>query len=547
MPSEPIHDVCVIGTGAGGGVWIDVCTRAGLDVVGLERGPELGPADFARHDELTNTHRHDGFAPDWRNTLRADSAEIATAHHSASLAQCVGGGTAHWGAVCWRMREDEFRVLSTEGPVEGASLADWPLAYEDLVPYYDRAEKRLGVAGLAGSNPFEPRRDQAYPNPAHPPRRATLALQQGAQKLGQHPFATPLAVNPRPYGGRGMCMYAGQCSTFGCPTHAKASTLSIHIPAARATGGLDLRTETRVVELVVGQDGRVEMARTIDAKGSEREVRARTFVLAAGSLGSPHLLLSSRSARFPNGLANGSGQVGRNLMFHILSYAGFELPEPSMGAFGPVGMVSVDDLHPSQASRGFLRGAIISEAPEPGPLWAAYKANEYLGREHGAWGKPLKDFMRRYPYLGCLISTGEDLPQHANRVDLDPDHVDDLGIALPRITHRSHPNDLALARYFEEAMKEIAMASGAVRAYGFDFSRAKGGSGHIMGTCRMGSDPATSVVDRDCRSHEVSNLYVSDGSCFPTSSGYNPTLTIFAIADRAVTRFLARRMRRETT
>jgi choline dehydrogenase-like flavoprotein len=301
------------------------------------------------------------------------------------------------------------------------------------------------------------------------------------------------------------------------------------------------------VELAAGKDGRVRAARTIDAEGHEREVRARTFVLAAGSLGSAHLLLSSRSARFPNGLANGSGQVGRNLMFHILSYAGFELPEPSMGAFGPVGMVSVDDLHPSRASRGFIRGAIVSEAPEPGPLWAAYKAHEYLGSETGAWGKPLKDFLRRYAYLGSLISTGEDLPQHGNRIDLDPDHVDDLGIALPRITHRSHPNDLALARYFEEQMKEIALAAGAVRAYGFDFSRAKGGSGHIMGTCRMGSDPATSVVGRDCRSHEVPNLYVPDGSCFPTSSGYNPTLTIFANADRAAAQFLARRKRRETT
>ena len=276
-------------------------------------------------------------------------------------------------------------------------------------------------------------------------------------------------------------------------------------------------------------------------------MKARTFVLAAGSLGSPHLLLSSRSARFPDGLANGSGLVGRNLMFHILSYAGFELPEPSMGAFGPVGMVSVDDLHPSQASRGFIRGAVISESPEPGPLWAAYKAHEYLDRETGAWGKPLKDYLRRYPHLGSLLSIGEDLPQLDNRVDLDPDHVDALGIPLPRITHRSHPNDLALAGYFEEKMKEIALASGAVRAYGFDFTGAKGGSGHMMGTCRMGNDPERSVVDRDCRSHEVPNLYVPDGSCFPTSSGYNPTLTIFANADRAVTRYLERRKRSEAT
>lgn len=547
VKSDQIHDVCIIGTGAAGGVWIDACTRAGLDVVALERGPLLEPADFARHDEWSNTHRSDGFAPDWQDTLREESSQVARPGRSASLAQCVGGGTAHWGAVCWRMREDEFRVLSKEGPIDGANLADWPIGYEELAPYYDRAEQRLGLAGQAGSNPFEPKRAVAYPSPAHPPRSATLALQRGAKKLGHHPFPTPLAVNPRPYDGRGMCLNGGQCATFGCPTQAKASTLSIHIPAAQATGRLDLRVDTRVVELVVGRDGRVSAARTADAKGQEQLVRARHFVLAAGTLGSAHLLLQSRSARFPDGLANGSGLVGRNLMFHILSYTGFELPEPSMGAFGPVGMVSIDDFHPSEAARGFVRGAVISEAPEPGPLWAAYKAPEYLGQTTGAWGKPLKDFLRRYPYLGSLLSIGEDLPQQDNRIDLDPEHVDDLGIPLPRITHRSHPNDLALAKYFEERMTEIALAAGAVRAYTFDFTRAKAGSGHMMGTCRMGNDPATSVVDRDCRSHEVPNLYVPDGSCFPTSSGYNPTLTIFANADRAATNFLARLQRKDAT
>ena len=203
-------------------------------------------------------------------------------------------------------------------------------------------------------------------------------------------------------------------------------------------------------------------------------------------------------------------------------------------------MVSIDDFHPSDSARGFIRGAVVSEAAEPGPLWAAYKAPEYLGRSTGAWGKPLKDYLRRYPYLGSLISIGEDLPQLENRVDLDPEHVDDLGIPLPRITHRSHPNDLALAKYFEQRMAEIALAAGAVRAYTFDFTRAKAGSGHMMGTCRMGNDPATSVVDRDCRSHEVPNLYIPDGSCFPTSSGYNPTLTIFANAERVGRRISCR-------
>ena len=546
MAKDRVKDVCVIGTGAAGGVWIDACTRAGLEVVALERGPELGPADFMHHDEWSNTHRGEGFAPDWRDTLRETDGEVAQLGRSAMLAQCVGGGTAHWGGQSWRYREDDFRLLSSEGPVAGANLADWPIRYAELEPWYARAEQRLGLAGRAGANPFEAPRRRGYPNPAHPPRSATLALERGAKALGLHPFPTPLAINSQPYAGRGICLNGGQCSNFGCPTQAKASTLSIQIPAARATGRLELQTGTRAMELVVGANGRVRSVRTRSADGQQGEVRARHFVLAAGSIASPHLLLFSRSARFPDGLANGSGLVGRNLMFHIFSYVGLELPEESFGAFGPAGMLSIDDFHASDAKRGFIRGAVVSEAAEPGPLWAAYKAPDYLGRKTGAWGKPLKDYLRRYPRLAALISIGEDLARHQNRVDLDPDHVDSDGVPLPRITHQNHPNDLALARGFEKTMTQIADAAGAKKTFSFDFTRAKGGTGHLLGTCRMGNDPSKSVVDRAGRSHEVPNLYIPDGSCFPSASGYNPTLTIIANAERMAAGFIERLGRKES-
>lgn len=538
-------DVCVIGTGAAGGVWIDCCTKAGLEVVALERGPRLGPSDFMQHDELTNIHQGRGFASDWQDTLREDPEDEARLGRSVLLANCVGGGTAHWGSWSWRYREDDFRVRGAEGEVPGANLADWPIDYAELAPYYDRVEERLGISGRAGSNPFEAPRQAGYPNPPHPPRLATIALERGAHQLGYHPFPTPIAINSRPHDGRPACLNGGQCSNFGCPVDARASTLAIHLPAAAKTGRLDLRTEARVVELVLGKDGRIKKARYIDREGRDGEVSARTFVLAAGSIGSAHLLLASRSARSPDGLANGSGLVGRNLMFHIFSYVGFELPGLSKGAFGPNGMLAVDDLHASDASRGFIRGGVMAEAAEPGPLWAAYKAPEYLGKEKGAWGKPLKDYLRRFPHLGAMISIGEDLPQYRNRVDLDPDHVDTHGIALPRITHRAHPNDLALAAFFESRMIEIAEAAGATRTWPYDFVSAKGGTGHLMGTCRMGNDPAHSVLDAEARSHEIPNLYVPDASGFPTSGGYNPTLTIFANALRTAERYLERRKRAE--
>lgn len=540
-----MKDVCVIGTGAAGGVWIDACTRAGLDVVAIERGPNLGPADFMRHDELSNIHRGTGFSPAWRDTTRDRASEVAQLGRSTMLAHCVGGGTAHWGAWCWRFREDDFEVLSTEGPIEGANLADWPISYAELAPFYDAAEIRLGLAGEAYANPSEPPRKSAYPNPPHPPRSATQAITAGAKRLGLHPFPTPVAINSRPYQGRSACVNGGMCANFGCPVHAKASTLAIHVPAALATGRLDLRPDCRVIELVTGRDGRVSTARTLDASGREREVHAHNFVLACGGIGSAHLLLSSRSARHPAGLANASGLVGRNLMFHNFAFVFFELPDPSMGALGSAGMVAIDDLHPSDASRGFIRGAVVGESAEPSPIWAAHKATGYLGADTGAWGKPLKDYLRRYPYLAGMVAIGEDLPRLDNQIDLDPTHVDDQGIPLARITYESHRNDLALHDYFDTRMHEIARAAGATKSWSVDTRHTKGGTGHIMGTCRMGNDPAKSVVDKWCRSHEVPNLYIPDGGCFPSSGGYNPTLTIFANAARTAQHFLDSRKREE--
>ena len=175
--SEP-KDVCVIGTGAAGGVWIDACTRAGLEVVALERGPELGPADFVEHDELSNIHRSVGFAPKWQDTLREHDGEPARLGRSVLLAQCVGGGTVHWGSWSWRFRENDFRARSVEGSVEGANLADWPIGYQELAPFYDRAEARLGIAGRAGSNPLEAPRGVAVQAERHVPGRAEAAVHQ---------------------------------------------------------------------------------------------------------------------------------------------------------------------------------------------------------------------------------------------------------------------------------------------------------------------------------------------------------------------------------
>lgn len=533
-----IADVCIVGSGAGGGVMAAELAHAGIDVVVLERGPERTTTDFLHQDELSNMVRQDFFAPDYRETLREHAGQDAKPGRYSLLAQTLGGSMVHWGAWSWRFRADEMRALSRDGAVPGANLADWPIDYAELEPFYAQAEQSLGVSGRSGSNPFEmPRREQ-YPNPPHVYRPSSRLIEEGAHRLGLHPFPSPLAINSRPYEGRAKCMNGGQCAGFGCPVNAKASPLVIHVPAARASGNARFLTGARALEITVDSESRARGVIYRGADGLVREQRARQIIVAGGSIGSATLLLASRSARFPQGLANGSDQVGRNLMSHVFAYLNFEMREPSLAQFGPPGNVAIDDYHPSSAGRGFVGGAVIGEAIDPLPIVSATKSTDYL-RGQRAWGAGLSRYLERYPHYCGMIAIGEDLPQADNRIDLDPDHQDAEGVPLPRITCARHPNDLALARFMEERMREIAEAGGALKTFATEYTAARTASGHIMGTCRMGDDPRTSVIDRWCRTHEVPNLWVVDGSFFPTSGGYNPTLTIVANAYRVAAHFVA--------
>ena len=543
VKSSKVIDVCIIGSGAGGGVMAQQLAEAGIDVVVLERGSERGPADFLKQDELSNMIRQTFFAPDYLESRRSAVNEKAVPGKYSLLAQTVGGSTVHWGSWSWRFRPDEFRVLSQDGALAGANLADWPISYEELEPYYAKAEQALGISGAAGSNPFGAPRQNAYPNPPHVYRPASRLIESGAKKMDLHPFPIPMAINSRVFGGRAKCMNGGLCAGFGCPVHAKASPLSIHLPAAVATGRCRVLPNSRAIEITVDQNNRARSVRYLDAQGKEQELHARQIIVACSSIASSHLLLLSKSARYPTGLANSSDQVGRNLMCHILSQTNFEMAEPSNSIAGPPGNIAIDDFHASDHAREFIRGAVIGEAIEPMPINAALKVGNYLGADPAtkgkrAWGKPLREYLSKFPFLGGMISIGEDLPQASNRIDLDPEHRDIAGIAVPRITHKRHPNDIALGRYFEQRQIDIALAGGAKKAWATDFSQYSTESGHLMGTCRMGNDPKTSVLNRWCRTHDVENLWVIDGSFFPTSGGYNPTLTIFANAYRVADYFI---------
>ena len=534
-------DVCVIGTGAGGGVMIQELTAAGFRVVALQRGPYLRNSDFVSDDELGTVPL---FSPDLVETWRPDAGSEAEIGRFSYVAHCVGGTMTIWGGWNWRFRPDEFRVLSTEGPVPGASLADWPIGYEDLEPYYERAEWEFGVSGDASANLFAPPRKRPFPNPPFPDRTASRRFAQGTTRLGYHPFPTPMAINSRVYGGRPACLLGGACSGYGCPINAKATPFSVGLPAAEATGRLDLRPNSMAAEITVGRDGRARGVRYLDQeRGVWGEVHARHVVVAGNALGTPHLLLMSKSSAFPDGLANSSGLVGRNLMFHVVVQASFLIDEPAYGFTGLETHKAIDDLHPSDPGRGFIRGGVVIEANFPHRLPLAFGLARYAGSTgERSWGSDLKEYLRRFPRIVGAAALLEDLPMEANRIDLDPRVVDMYGLPAPRITHRQHPNDLAMVRWFESRLLEIGDAIGAEKSWVpitvTEDQPMRGGS-HLMGTCRMGDDPDRSVVSRWCRSHDVPNLWIVDGSVFPTSAGYNPTLTILANAYRVADHFVS--------
>jgi choline dehydrogenase-like flavoprotein len=459
----------------------------------------------------------------------------------------------HWAAWAWRFRPDDFKVLSAEGPVAGASLADWPFDYAELAPWYDKAEREFGVAGEAKANPFGAPRDGEYPLPAHPPRTSALLFSRGARKLGYTPFPVPKAINSREHDGRSACMYGGACQQFGCPIHAKATTYSVCLPRARATGRLDLRHDCMAFEITVGEDGRARSVRYLDELRNEREVFARHIVVAGNAIGTPHLLLHSKSGKFPDGLGNSSGLVGRNLTYHHVAFIAYLAEEPTFHFTGLESHAAIDDLHASDPKRGFIRGGVVADMNMSTKQPIMFALTHHLGRAASSrgWGPEYKKYLRTFPRAGGIISILEDLPLETNRVDLDPDVKDAYGLPAPRITHRQHANDIAMNRWYAERQLEIAEAAGVaekwvISTFAISETNHAAGSAHFHGTCRMGDDPKRSVVDRWCRSHDVPNLWVVDGSVFPTAGGYNPTLTILANAYRVADHFVRSAKRLDT-
>jgi choline dehydrogenase-like flavoprotein len=531
-PNDAV-DFVVIGIGAAGGVMAKELATAGFRVVALEQGPWRHEKDF-KHDEVAVMFRH-GLTNDpakQPNTFRKTPGEPVQTQQAVEYGQMVGGGSVHFTTNYWRFHPEDFRERSALGPIAGADLRDWPITYDDLEPYYTKAEWDLGISGLGGSNPFDGPRSKPYPLPPMPVKSSGVLFERAAKKLGLHPFPAPLAVLSEQFRGRPACVHCGYCEAFGCEVGAKSSTLAAVVPAAVKTGRCEIRPNSYVRKIEVGKDGRVSGAIYFDGEGREVYQRTKAVVVCANGAETPRLLLMSKSNAFPQGLANSNGNVGKYLMFDngAMAMALFEHP---LNEYKSVVVTRVlHDYYRSDPKRGFYGGGGIDGRFDYYPAGFALGGMPPNGPQ---WGSEWKRAIRQYyTHVGGTLGHVSCLAVEQNCVSLDDRVKDAWGLPALRVTFKNHPDDLKASEFIAERQKEILEAAGAKKVW---VDPATLGdttlSRHLMGSCRMGDDPKISVVNKWNRAHDVPNLFLVDGSSLVTSARQQPTATIQALAYRA--------------
>ena len=496
--SQPLncksYDVIIVGAGPTGSLVAHRMASKGLSVLVLEAGQRFG-GNHALPNSEANAGKIMWSEP--RNHVGSDFVVP-------KAGMGVGGGTLPWLGVMPRFHRDDFRTYSTEGVG-----ADWPISYDDLRPHYQRVESELGAAGECG--PFAPE-NYTLPMPPHRMNWHAQVLARGARKMGAHPFAPPIAINSQEYDGRPACIYCGWCAS-GCPTEAKATSANTYLAKAERLGARVI-TEAFVHRLLKESD-RVTGVLYLDSQRCEHRVKAKVIVLTAHAIETPRLLLMS------DDLANSSGLVGKNFMSHPTWQVFGTFDEPINAFKGmQMGHLMVQDFHKPNPANDYARGFI---------LLSYMMTPVTFGNLSGLmFGQELKDFLHEYTHTAAWWAHAEGLPDVRNTITLDPNLQDGRGLPVAQVTYQWGENDVKLAAAARDKAAEMMAASGAKKVrIGLNYGA------HAMGSCRMGADAKTSVVNEFCQSHDVKNLYICDTSVFVTGSGVNPTLTALAIADRA--------------
>ena len=504
-------DFAVVGTGAGGGTLAALLAEQGFSVVALDAGAYFRPLeDFASDEsEQNKLYWTDRRIVDGPNPIQMGGKNSGKA---------VGGSTVHYAMVSLRFRPEWFTSRSTLG-----YGADWPIAWQEMWHWYGVAEQQINIAGPL-TYPWGPPRPR-YPYRAHELNAAARLLARGCEAIGidwtETPLATISAPHAGPEGHSSPCMYRGFCR-FGCSTNAKRSALTVWIPRALAAGA-EVRDLAMVGRIETNADGRATGVH-FHREGAWHFQRAKHVVVAGYAIESPRLLLNSATDRFPDGLANRTGLVGKNLMTQSNQAVWGRMEEEVRWYKGPPSLAITE--HWNYDDRKDFHGGYcwMGQGPLPNE-WASVQTGA-----RGLWGRQLRDAMLDYNHMIGVKMVGEMLPDEANRVSLAED-VDQYGLRVARITYRWGDNDKALIAHALEQMQRSIEAIGAR-----DIFRQDDDTCHLGGTVRMGSDRETSVVDADCRSWDIPNLWVCDGSVFPTVGGVNPSLTIQTIAMRTADR-----------
>ncbi len=527
-------DFVIIGAGSAGGILARELSTAGFNIVVLEQGPYRRQHEFS-HDELSvaiNQELLGGMNDVHGQTFRHYAHEQAEkpAVQPVRYARGVGGSSVHFTANFWRLRPSDFKERSLLGSITGTSFADWPISYEELEPYYTRVDWEIGVSGAPG--PFDAPRSKPFPMPPMPIKSSGVLMERGARALGLNPQVEPLAILSKEHNGRPACINCGYCMYYGCEVGAKSSTLAAMIPLAEATGRCEIRPESVVIRIETDADGRANRVVYLDASGTERAQAARAVVLSANGGETPRLLFMSASARHPDGLANSSGFVGRNLMHNAHALANGVFEHPLNDYKGPQVSRIIHDFYEADPARGFYGGGGIDARPlfSATPILHALNA---MPPDVPRWGAQWKAAIaHNFTRQMSLISSTTSLPLDRNNITLDPESTDAWGRPAIRETYHDHPDDLAMAAFLQEVSMDVLEAAGAEKIWRLPVEASTGGE-HLLGTCRMGDDPETSVVDRYHRAHDVPNLFICDGSSMVTSGRGQPTMTIMALAFRA--------------